>query len=234
MTYPRRVVPGTTYLLTRRCMHRRFTLVPRGVVPKLFGYCVALAAERHGVEVHADTCMSNHWHAAVTDTDGNIPEFCRDVHSLSARALNAHLGRWEALWSSQRLSLVELIDAPDVWDKLVYTLGATAPSPKAALASGGAVGSSGPAPAAPRSRWPPGCSTSARSRARRSRRLTAGRSHRAAHTWPGHRCRHRRRRPPPGLLLHHRVRSAPPLGFSRCPSTTPTPGEHRPVTCSSS
>ena len=48
MTYPRRVVPGTTYLLTRRCMHRRFTLVPRGVVPKLFGYCVALAAERHG------------------------------------------------------------------------------------------------------------------------------------------------------------------------------------------
>ena len=87
MTYPRRVVPGTTYLLTRRCMHRRFTLVPRGVVPKLFGYCVALAAERHGVEVHADTCMSNHWHAAVTDTDGNIPEFCRDVHSLSARAL---------------------------------------------------------------------------------------------------------------------------------------------------
>ena len=58
MTYPRRVVPGTTYLLTRRCMHRRFTLVPRGVVPKLFGYCVALAAERHGVEVHAVTCMS--------------------------------------------------------------------------------------------------------------------------------------------------------------------------------
>jgi REP element-mobilizing transposase RayT len=83
---------------------------------------VALAAERHGVEVHAVTCMSNHWHAVVTDPYGRIPEFSRDVHSLSARALNAHLGRWEALWSSQRLSLVELVDAPDVWDKLVYTL----------------------------------------------------------------------------------------------------------------
>jgi putative transposase len=47
MTWPRRVVPGTTYLLTRRCTQRRFMLVPRGVVPKLFGYCVALAAERH-------------------------------------------------------------------------------------------------------------------------------------------------------------------------------------------
>ena len=97
-------------------------LVPRGIVPKLFGYCVALAAERHGIVVHAVTCMSNHWHAVVTDPHGRIPDFSRDVHSLSARALNAHLGRWEALWSSQRLSLVELVDAPDVWDKLVYTL----------------------------------------------------------------------------------------------------------------
>ena len=122
MTWPRCIVPGTTYLLTRRCTQRRFTLVPRGIVPKLIGYCVALAAERHGVLVHAITVMSNHWHAVVTDPHRRIPEFSRDVHSLTARALNAHLGRWEALWSSQRLSLVELVDAPDVWDKLVYTL----------------------------------------------------------------------------------------------------------------
>ncbi len=94
MTWPRRIVPGTTYLLTRRCTQRRFMLVPRGIVPKLFGYCVALAAERHGILVHAVTCMSNHWHAVVTDPHGRIPEFSRDVHSLSARALNAHLGRW--------------------------------------------------------------------------------------------------------------------------------------------
>ncbi len=122
MTWPRRIVPGTTYLLTRRCTQRRFMLVPRGIVPKLFGYCVALAAERHGIQVHAVTCMSNHYHAVVTDPHGRIPEFSRDVHSLSARALNAHLGRWEGFWSSQRLSLVELVDDPDVWDKLVYTL----------------------------------------------------------------------------------------------------------------
>ncbi len=122
MTWPRRVVPGTTYLLTRRCTQRRFMLVPRGIVPSLFGYCVALAAERHGILVHAITVMSNHWHAVLTDPHGEVPEFSRDVHSLIARALNAHLGRWEALWSSQRLSLVELVDAPDIWDKLVYTL----------------------------------------------------------------------------------------------------------------
>ena len=121
MTLPRRVVPGTTYLLTRRCTQRRFLLVPRGVATRIFGYCVALAAKRHGILVHAIMCMSNHWHTLLTDPHGRLPEFARDVHSLVARALNAHYGRWEAFWSSQRLSLVELVDAEDVWDKLVYT-----------------------------------------------------------------------------------------------------------------
>ena len=46
MTWPRRIVPGTTYLLTRRCTQRRFMLVPRGIVPKLFGYCVACTRPR--------------------------------------------------------------------------------------------------------------------------------------------------------------------------------------------
>ena len=91
MTCPRRIVPGTTYLLTRRCTQRRFMFVPRGIVPKLFGYCVALAAERHGIELHAATCMSNHYHAVLTDPEGRVCEFARDVHSLTARALNAHL-----------------------------------------------------------------------------------------------------------------------------------------------
>jgi putative transposase len=55
MTDLRRIVPGTTGLLTRRCTQRRFMLVPRGVVPEIFGYRIALAAERHGTEVHAVT-----------------------------------------------------------------------------------------------------------------------------------------------------------------------------------
>ncbi len=122
MSWPRRIVPGATYLLTRRCIQRRFMLVPRGIASKLFGYCVALAAKRHGILVHALVCMSNHYHGLLTDPHGNIPAFARDLNSLLARALNAHFGRSEALWSSQRLSLVELVDASDVWDKLVYTI----------------------------------------------------------------------------------------------------------------
>ena len=121
MTWPRRVVAGTTYLLTRRCTERRYLLVPRGVSPKLVGYCIALAAARHGILVHAVMVMSNHWHALLTDPHGRVTEFARDVHSLIARALNAHYGRWESFWSSQRQSLVEVSGAQDVLEKLVYT-----------------------------------------------------------------------------------------------------------------
>jgi putative transposase len=69
MAYPCRIVPGTTYLLARRCTRRRFMLVPRGIVPELFGYCVALAAERHGILVHATTvckCPPPSWTSTET------------------------------------------------------------------------------------------------------------------------------------------------------------------------
>ncbi len=122
MSLPRCLVPGATYLLTRRCVQRRYGLVPRGPTPRVMAFCLTHAATRHGIKVHAAMCLSNHWHAVVTDPDGRISEFARDVHSLTARALNSSCGNWEAFWSSQGLSLVRLVSADDVWDKLVYTL----------------------------------------------------------------------------------------------------------------
>lgn len=121
MSQPRRVLRGTTYLLTRRCTEQRYLLVPRGITRELFGYCVALAAQKYGILVHCIIVLSNHWHALLTDPHGKIPEFCREVHSLVGRVKNAHLGRTGDLWSSQGLSLVEVEDPEDVWAKLVYT-----------------------------------------------------------------------------------------------------------------
>ena len=121
MSLPRCLVPGATYLLTRRCVQRRFGLVPRGPTPQVMAYCIAHAAAKHGIQVHAVMCLSNHYHAVLTDPHGHISEFARDVHSLTARALNASGGRWEAFWSSQGLSLVRLVTTEDLWHKLVYT-----------------------------------------------------------------------------------------------------------------
>ena len=112
MTWLCRIASDTTSLLTRRCTLRRFTIAPRSMVPSLFGNCVGLTAERHGTLPHANTCISKPWRAAVADPGGHITELSRDIHSLGARALKAHLGRWEALGRSQRLSLVELLEAP--------------------------------------------------------------------------------------------------------------------------
>ena len=120
MTMPRRTLPGATYLLTRRCERRRFGLVPRGITPGLVGYAIALAAARHGIEVHAVVALSNHIHGIFTDPRGVISDFARDVHSLIARALNAEYGVWENFWSTDGLSLVRLVGPADVWSKLVY------------------------------------------------------------------------------------------------------------------
>jgi len=122
MTMPRRVIPGKTYLLSRRCTQREFRLSPAGKVPLLFAYALALITERYGVEVHIAVCMGNHYHLVLTDRLGRIPDFARDFHSITARAINSMQGEWEAMWGSGRVSLVELVDVEDLWRKLTYVL----------------------------------------------------------------------------------------------------------------
>ncbi len=122
MTLPRQILPDSTYMLTRRCAGRMFRFVPRPKLKQIFGYCLAVAAERHGILLHAYVVLSSHWHALATDPHGVICDFIRDLHSLIARAVNAHQGRWESLWSSEKTSLVKLDSANDVMRKAEYIL----------------------------------------------------------------------------------------------------------------
>ncbi len=59
MTAPRQIVPGATYLVTRRCASRQFFLRPSKVVNQVFLYLLAVAAQRYGVEAHAFCVLSN-------------------------------------------------------------------------------------------------------------------------------------------------------------------------------
>lgn len=122
MTAPRQVVTGRTYLLTRRCTRRQLLLRPDSITNQTFIYCLAVAAARFGVHVHAVMVMSNHYHLVITDVHGNYPEFLRYLNSLLARSLNAHRGRWENFWATEQPSVVHLVDAAAVLDKTVYTL----------------------------------------------------------------------------------------------------------------
>jgi REP element-mobilizing transposase RayT len=123
MTAPRQVLPGVTYLLTRRCAQREFLLRPSDSVSEVFTYVLAVAAQRFGILVHAFCVMSNHFHLLVTDPDASLPRFEQFLDSLVARALNVSLNRSGAFWdSTTSYSAVTLVDASDVLDKAVYVL----------------------------------------------------------------------------------------------------------------
>src|SRR5690606_12259327 len=107
---PRPVLPGATYLLTRRCIERRFLLRPSRQTNQIIEYCLAVASARTGVEAHAFCAMSNHVHAVVTDVHGRLPEFLQLFHRHVAVALNASLGRKENVWAAHQTSVVELDD----------------------------------------------------------------------------------------------------------------------------
>ncbi len=123
MTPPRRVLPGTSYLVTRRCSERRFFLRPSRVANEIFLYVLAVAARRYGVLVHAFCVLSNHCHLVITDPGGRLPEFMQYLDSLVARAVNASLGRFEGFWATDgSYSAVEPLDPRDVVAKTAYVL----------------------------------------------------------------------------------------------------------------
>jgi REP element-mobilizing transposase RayT len=122
MTAPRQVLPGATYLVSRRCSQRQFLLKPTRTTNEVFLYLLAVAAYRYGVEVHAFCVLSNHYHLVVTDPDARLPAFQQFLDALVARAVNASLGRWESFWAPDSYSAVRLASASDVLDKIAYVL----------------------------------------------------------------------------------------------------------------
>jgi len=122
MTAPRQVLPGTTYLVTRRCSRRQFLLKPSKTTNDVVLYLLAVAAARFGIHVHAYCVLSNHLHLVLTDPQARLPAFHQFLDALIARALNASVGRWEAFWAPNSYSAVTLDSPGDVLDKAAYVL----------------------------------------------------------------------------------------------------------------
>lgn len=122
MSAPRPVIPGQTVMVTRRCTQRQFLLLPSQIINTILGFCLAIAAARYGVTVHAFAFLSNHVHLVLTDVHGELPEFCRWFFEFTAKCVNSHRGRWENLWSAERPSVVALADADAELTRTVYTI----------------------------------------------------------------------------------------------------------------
>ncbi len=123
MTEPRQVLPGRTYLLTRRTAQRRFLLLPSAVVEQVFLYCLAFASLSFGLEIHGFCVLSNHYHLVVTDVEGKLPRFMHWLNVHVSKLLNVKYRRGENFWSDKKFSAVHLLNREDVLDKLVYTIG---------------------------------------------------------------------------------------------------------------
>ena len=101
-------------------------LTPTRPVAALIRYAVLLSASRHrdAVKLYATAFLSTHPHYAIQDqlggADSCLPDFFRDVHSLIARGVNAHLGRSENLWGPGSYRSVEVHGELSRDDQLLY------------------------------------------------------------------------------------------------------------------
>ena len=117
---PRQVLPGSFYLITRRCTQRQFLLRPDDDTNNAFTYCLAEAAQRFDIEVVLTLAESNHHHTVIFDRHGRCPAFVEHFHKLVARCQNARWGRWENLWAAEEPCITRLLDRAAVIAKLVY------------------------------------------------------------------------------------------------------------------
>ena len=123
MSVARCLLPGRSYLITRRCIQRQFLLTPsKMIVNEILLFCLAHSANKYDVQVHAATFLSNHFHIVVTDTKGRLPQFMHWLDLYSAKCINAFRGRWGALFEPESYSGVDLIEDNDILDKMLYTL----------------------------------------------------------------------------------------------------------------
>lgn len=120
MSTPRQLLPRAVYLITRRCLQRQFLLRPDPFVNSVFLYCLAVAAERFGIEIHAACVLSDHYHLLVTDVTGVLPRFMHWLNEYVAKILNARLGRRETFWGPGSYSAVRCVDEDAILDLLLY------------------------------------------------------------------------------------------------------------------
>lgn len=122
MSQPRIILPGATYLLTRRSLRRHLLFRPDAAITQLFRYALAISAHRHGIQVHALCLMSTHLHLVVTDVHGVLPRFLHLFHRLVALGTKA-LRAWEGpVWDHEPTSVVRLVTREAIVEKIAYTL----------------------------------------------------------------------------------------------------------------
>ncbi|MCI0651705.1 MAG: hypothetical protein L0Z55_07465, partial [Planctomycetes bacterium] len=78
---------------------RELLMRPDAIVNELLTYFLGYYAGLHCIAIHSFIFLSNHYHLVVSNPLANLPAFMRDFDAISARAMNAHRGRFENVWA---------------------------------------------------------------------------------------------------------------------------------------
>ncbi len=89
---------------------------------QIFWYCLAVAANKHGIVVHAALLMSTHIHLVYTDVRGVQPDFKRDFHRTFAQGMKALLGWPEEVFNKYLGGEHEPLTADAVADDIAYLI----------------------------------------------------------------------------------------------------------------
>ena len=76
VSLPREVLPGCTYMITRRCSERRLLLRPDHETNNAFLVCLAVAAQRFGIQVIFTYAAANHQHTPNKSLAPARPRTC--------------------------------------------------------------------------------------------------------------------------------------------------------------
>lgn len=107
-------------MVTRRCAQRQCLLQPDPESVNAFIYCLAVAAERHEIDILDFIQLANHLHDAIYDRHGNAPAFYQYFHRLLACCINAQRDRTENVFASTQPNVVILATEEDLIRRLVY------------------------------------------------------------------------------------------------------------------
>lgn len=122
VTLPRRITAGRTFLLTRRTVRRHHLFRPDKLSNQIYLYCLAVAANKFGVEVHLPSLMSTHEHLGCTDVRGNLSDFLRKLHRSVGNAMKVHR-KWEGpIWDDRPTNALELPTPEAVIQEFAYAL----------------------------------------------------------------------------------------------------------------
>ena len=116
------ILPAQSYLITRRVRDRTHLFRPDAAIRQTFMYCLFVAAQPLGIEVHAAILMSNHHHVFVTDPHGHVCRFMTRFHLLMAKCTKA-LRRWQGtVYEDADASLVALLTPEALVEKMAYVI----------------------------------------------------------------------------------------------------------------